>query len=77
MYPSVRYHATEEPRTVNNPEEDEALGEGWASSPADHGIETAPGATPDPAIAANRPAEPEPVAEPKLSAKARKMLRPQ
>lgn len=69
LFPSFRYHATEEPRIVQDEEEDEALGEGWKSSPADHGIETAPGAAPDPDILANLP---EPV-KVKARTKAQKM----
>jgi len=34
-YPAWRYHRTLEPRIVKDPGEDEALGPGWASSPAD------------------------------------------
>lgn len=33
-YPSYRYHATEDPRIVNDEAEDKALGKGWADSPA-------------------------------------------
>jgi hypothetical protein len=33
-FPSWRYHATEAPRIVNDPIEDEALGEGWEHTPA-------------------------------------------
>jgi hypothetical protein len=54
-YPSWRYHPTEEARIVHSAEEEEALGSGWADSPAAHGIETAPGAEPDLEIAARRP----------------------
>ena len=53
-YPSWRYSATgEEPRVIHSPEQEE---DGWEHSPACHGIETAPGITPDPEIAANAPA---------------------
>lgn len=34
-YPSWRYHRTEDAIIVNTLAEDEALGEDWASSPAD------------------------------------------
>jgi hypothetical protein len=53
QFPVWRYHATADPRLITSAEEHEALGEGWADTPAAHGIETAPGATPDPDIAAN------------------------
>ena len=33
-FPSWRYHATEQPRIVNDEAEDKALGKGWADSPA-------------------------------------------
>jgi len=56
MYPSFRYHATEEPKIVNSPEEEKELGKGWEDSPAAFGIETAPGVKPDPAIAKARKA---------------------
>ena len=53
QFPFFRYHPTEPARLIASAEEHEALGEGWADSPAAHGIETAPGATPDPEIAAH------------------------
>ncbi len=34
-YPSVRYHRTEAPRTIQDPAEDAALGPGWHKSPDD------------------------------------------
>lgn len=33
-FPSVRYNRTSEPVTVNSQEEVDALGEGWADTPA-------------------------------------------
>jgi|GEM_PF-6793916 len=33
-YPSWRYHRTEPAQIVDTPEADEALGEGWADTPA-------------------------------------------
>jgi hypothetical protein len=33
-YPSWRYHRTEPAVIVNSPEEDDALGSGWADTPA-------------------------------------------
>jgi hypothetical protein len=33
-FPSVRYHATKPPVTVKDEDEDKALGEGWADTPA-------------------------------------------
>lgn len=33
-YPTWRYHATKDPCVVYTPEEDDALGEEWADSPA-------------------------------------------
>jgi hypothetical protein len=53
QFPVWRYSATEPARLIASAEEHDALGDGWADSPAAHGIETAPGATPDPDIAAN------------------------
>ena len=53
-YPKMKFHASEPPETVHNEEEEEELGPEWTDSPADHGIETAPGDRPDPAIAAKR-----------------------
>ena len=38
LYPSWRYHATEEASIVHNEEQDTALGAGWRDSPA-HFIE--------------------------------------
>jgi hypothetical protein len=69
-YPSWRYHRTETPRVVHSAIEDELLGSEWADSPAAHGIETAPGRDPDPAIARRRAAllEPESPAEPEDAA---------
>ena len=53
QFPVWRYSATEPARLIASAEEHDALGDGWADSPAAHGIETAPGATPDPDIAAH------------------------
>ncbi len=33
-YPSWRYHRTEQPVVVNNPDEEAALGAGWEHTPA-------------------------------------------
>lgn len=41
-------------KTVYSADEERALGAGWYSSPAEFGVETAPGKRPDPAIAAKR-----------------------
>lgn len=53
-YPCYRYHATEQPRRVETPEEEEALGAGWYDSPAKVGApeETAHVAVTPPAPAA-------------------------
>lgn len=51
MYPSWRYHISGESRIIHSAAEEQ---EGWESTVAAFGIETAPGATPDPAIAARR-----------------------
>ena len=32
-YPKVKYHPTEEPKTVKNKEEEKALGRGWQDRP--------------------------------------------
>jgi len=32
-YPKVKYHPTEEPKTVKNKEEEKALGRGWQNRP--------------------------------------------
>ncbi len=58
-YPTTRYHRTEPARIIDSPEQEE---EGWEDSPAAHGIETAPGKIPDPAIAANLAEETDPPA---------------
>lgn len=33
-YPAFRYHRTKAPVVINSPEAEEALGEGWANTPA-------------------------------------------
>lgn len=33
-YPAFRYHRTKEPVVIHSPEAEEALGEGWANTPA-------------------------------------------
>jgi hypothetical protein len=43
-YPSWRYHSSGESKIVENEEEHDALGEGWADTPAAH----LPPADPDP-----------------------------
>lgn len=52
-YPSSRYHPTKEAIVVMNEAQDEALGAEWVESPAEFGLETCPGASPDPEILAN------------------------
>lgn len=59
IYPTMRYRRDKSApgfisAVVNSPEEDAELGSNWADSPAAFGIETAPGARPDPEIAARR-----------------------
>jgi hypothetical protein len=56
VYPSHRYHRELGSRLVKSAEEDEALGPGWFHSPAEFGVETCPGRTPDPVIAAKKSA---------------------
>lgn len=51
-FPKWKYHRSLEPRIVHDPEEESALGEGWADTPA--------------AFAAE-PQSPEPVKKPKKS----------
>jgi hypothetical protein len=34
-YPKWLYHASEDPKIVNDPDEHEALGEGWRESPVE------------------------------------------
>lgn len=41
-YPKIKYHANESPIQVNDAAEEDALGDDWRDSPADHGIITAP-----------------------------------
>lgn len=53
-YPSCRYHPEKEPVIVVSAEHEEKLGDGWYESPADFGIETAPGLVADPVIAEKR-----------------------
>ena len=50
-YPKFLYHPEKAPRVVKSKEEHEALGPGWVESPAEFGVETCPGKTPDPVIA--------------------------
>lgn len=42
MYPTWKYHATAGALLVQSLEEEEALGAGWADSPAAFGVITAP-----------------------------------
>lgn len=61
MYPRYRYRQSDsqasgfEARRVESASDEQALGSGWYSSPADFGVETCPGMDPDPRIAANKP----------------------
>lgn len=41
-YPKYKYHAEKAAVIVNDEEQEAELGEGWADSPADHGIITQP-----------------------------------
>lgn len=41
-YPKFLYHSEMPPQLVESDEEAASLGEGWAESPADHGVITAP-----------------------------------
>ena len=54
MYPCWKYHPKKAPVLLNSEEEHDELGDGWFSSPAEFGVETCPGATPDKNIAANK-----------------------
>jgi hypothetical protein len=56
-YPKVMYSLGKDPVTVYDADSEAGLGEGWHTNPGAFGVEHAPGATPDPAIAANKPAE--------------------
>lgn len=40
-YPAFRYHRTKAPVVIHSPEAEEALGEGWANTPAAFQIEEA------------------------------------
>lgn len=51
-YPKYKYHAEKESIVVKSEEHEKSLGNDWADSPADHGIETCPGENPDLSIAA-------------------------
>jgi hypothetical protein len=57
-YPKFKFHATDEPRIVNTPEQEAALGEGWFNSPADVFA---------PAPVAKQPVEPVPAVSKKAS----------
>lgn len=50
VYPSTRYHPEKGWKLVRTEDEDAAL-VGWFESPAEYGVETCPGLTPDPVIA--------------------------
>lgn len=74
LFPSVRYHRTEKPVTVKNPDEESALGECWVKSPADFeekvALEPAPPAPIAPISAAeyhelNHEPEPAPASDPR------------
>jgi hypothetical protein len=54
-YPGWRYDGAGNARIIHLPAEEE---EGWETTPADHGVETAAGKIPDPDIAAKMREEP-------------------
>lgn len=62
MYPRGRHHPEKGSVIVHSMEEDDALGDGWCSSPAEFGVETCPGERPDKKIAANKRKKPTPKA---------------
>lgn len=55
-YPSRRYHPELGDKLVHSAEEDQALGAEWFHSPAEFGVETCPGKSPDPVILAKKAA---------------------
>lgn len=56
-YPRWRYHATEKPKLVNDPVEDEALGDGWADTPAAFEAKPEPEPKPEPKPKKAKPAK--------------------
>jgi hypothetical protein len=54
-YPKWKYHPSKEPRLVQTQKAEAELGPDWFNSPADFGVETAPGLEPSAEIAANKP----------------------
>lgn len=55
-YPKVKYHPDKGSILVESADEEKKLGMAWSNSPADFGIETCPGAKPDPEIAKRKKA---------------------
>lgn len=53
-YPKFKYHPEKDPVIVHSKEHEKSLGDGWHNSPADYGVETCPGPTPDPVIASKK-----------------------
>lgn len=53
-FPKWKYHPTYSPCLVQSTEDERSLGQGWFDSPAEYGIETAPGVRPDKNIAKNQ-----------------------
>jgi len=49
-FPKWKYHPTFEPALAETFEDEKDLGPGWYNSPAEFGVETAPGRRPDPVI---------------------------
>lgn len=53
-YPKYKYHLTSQARVVSSEMEEKSLGDGWADSPSDFGIETCPGIDANAEIAGNK-----------------------
>jgi hypothetical protein len=59
FFPKFKYHPTKEAKIVHSEEQEKKLGKDWVDSPAHYGVETCPGADPDPEILKNAPKEKE------------------
>ncbi len=53
-YPKWKYHPSFSPALVQSGEDEKALEGKWYDSPADFGVETAPGVRPDKEVAKNK-----------------------
>lgn len=54
VYPKWVYHPSKEAQVVKSAADEKKLGKGWVESPAEFGVESAPGSAPDETIAAKK-----------------------